>query len=129
MVYGVEISKTGTFVKRVQWVNPTNNRNSDYIANKVDSGEQTLDLKTSFELEKICDSENCTNQFDKAYIFYRRPNPEARIVGVNGTIVTPAPASTNSLNKLYIFIRSKKNTAFVKKVVILQTGQVYVSDW
>ena len=129
VIYGVEVNRLTGSLKRTAWTNPTGHTNDLYMANKPFTAEEEVILKPAFEIEKICSDDTCTSNFETANIFFRRPNPEGRLIGKIATIITPAPTTSSSLDKIIIHIRSKRNIAFVKKVVILQTGQMYVSDW
>jgi prepilin-type N-terminal cleavage/methylation domain-containing protein len=131
VVYGLEVDKTTGVVKKVQWQNPNNNTNQSYINNKTDTGDAVLELNDRYEIEKMCSfvgsvsSCDSGQAYDRVYIFFKRPNPEARVIGLQGTIVSPEPSGSAGHAKLGVHIRSKKNPQFVKKVVILQTGQIY----
>lgn len=129
VVYGIEIDRENNIVKTVQWQNPDSTTNQKYVDNKTDTGEETLQINNKYEIEKICNDEACTQNYDKAYVFFKRPNPEGRLLGLIGTILYPDQNSSTGFTRLEVLISSKKNSQFVKKVVILQTGQMYVSDW
>ncbi len=134
VVYGLEIDRDTNTVKKIQWQNPNATTNSSYINNKSDTGEPNLSLGTRFEIEKMCNINGNTSSCDtgtegnytKVFVFFRRPNPEARLLAKVGTILYPDQSSSTGLQKIEVHIRSKQNIQFVKKVVILQTGQMYV---
>jgi hypothetical protein len=131
-VYGIEIDRDTNTIKKVQWQNPNSNTNQNYVNNKVDTGEAAQNIGDRFEIEKMCNIvgtvSSCDNNenYNKVFVFFRRPNPEARLLGMVGTILYPDQNGIAGLQKIELHIRSKQNTAFVKKVVILQTGQMYV---
>lgn len=131
-VYGVEIEK-GVGIKRVRLESPTSANNSYYRDNlQVLSGEDIFALKDLYNIVNICLDENCTvdtaNSITKAYILYKRPNPEARIITLEGTLVQP-DVNTGSHQRVVILLNSKKDAKISKKIVILKTGQAYVADW
>jgi prepilin-type N-terminal cleavage/methylation domain-containing protein len=132
VVYGLEIDRDTNIIKKVQWQNPNSTTNSSYINNKVDTGEVALNLGSKFEIEKMCNLvgtvSSCDNNgnYTQVYVFFKRPNPEARLLGKVGTILYPDQGGTSGLQKIEVHIRSKQNQQFVKKIVILQTGQMYV---
>lgn len=132
VVYGLEIDRDTNTVKKVQWQNPNSSTNQSYVNNKGDTGEVVQSIGDRFEIEKMCSIvgtiSSCDNNenYTKVFVFFRRPNPEARLLGQVGTILYPDQNGTTGLQKIEVHIRSKQNTQFVKKVVILQTGQMYV---
>lgn len=132
VVYGLEIDRDSNTIKKVQWQNPNSLTNQSYVNNKVDTGEIVQNIGDRFEIEKMCNivgtASSCDNNenYNKVFVFFRRPNPEARLLAQVGTILYPDQNGTTGLQKIEVHIRSKQNTAFVKKVVILQTGQMYV---
>jgi prepilin-type N-terminal cleavage/methylation domain-containing protein len=131
-VYGVKIDKTGN-IKRVKWESPTSSKNSDYVTNLQElSGDDTFSIKDLYEVKNICIDDNCSSDnlslIDKVYILYKRPNPEARIITLEGTNIQPG-ANTESQKKIVILLDSKKDKNISKKVVVLKTGQAYVGDW
>ncbi len=132
VVYGLEVDRDTNVVKKVQWQNPTSSTNQNYVDNKADTGETSFSLGNRFEIEKICsiaaNVSSCDSEgnYSKVFVFFRRPNPEARLLGQVGTILYPDQNGTTGLQKIEVHIRSKQNPQFIKKVVILQTGQMYV---
>lgn len=132
VVYGVEIDRDTNILRKIQWQNPNSSTNQSYVSNAADTGEANLTIGDRFEIERMCNINagisSCDNNgnYDKVYLFFRRPNPETRLIGKVGTIMYPDQNSQNGLQKIEVHIRSKKNQQFVKKIVILQTGQMYV---
>jgi hypothetical protein len=124
------IDKGTTTVLRVQITNPTDKTNSYYINNSsFDDSASILSIKDAFEISEIDGVlGSATTSLDKVYGFFRRPNPEARLTGMLGTNIYP-DTDTRSFDRVEVTIRSKKNNVFMKKIVILATGQMYVSDW
>lgn len=128
-VYAFLIDKDNGTIERYKIESPTDKSNQYYYNTAtLDPDAQSFKLKESYEIEKICADINCSISLDKAYAFFKRPNPEARLVGLIGTNVQP-DVNTGSLDRLEVYVRSIRNTGLVKKIVILQTGQMYVSDW
>ena len=135
VVYGLEIDRDTHLIKKVQWQNPTGTTNQQYVNNKVVTGEVTLQIGEKYEIEKICSitllngnnvsSCDANQNYDKAYVFFKRPNPEGRLLGLVGSILYPDQNSSIGFQKMEVYVRSKKNLQFVKKIVILQTGQIY----
>ncbi len=139
VVYGLEIDRDTNIIKKVLWRNPTGTSNQLYINNKTDAEEASLSLGSRFEIEKICsitfvsgnnvsscDQGTNGQNYTKAYVFFKRPNPEGRLLGLVGSILYPDQSSSVGFQKLEVSFRSKQNVQFVKKIVILQTGQIYV---
>jgi hypothetical protein len=146
-VYGIEFDKTSNSIKRV--VAPLSSlisvnfgvsskfTNSAFMTAKQDfTGEDPqFILGEKFKIEGICKDETCdpkSSTFDKAYTIYRRPNPEARIILLEGTVLTPSPAENEdrgSVGKLVVFISSKSEANIKKKIILLHTGQIYVKEW
>ncbi len=95
-------------------------------------------MKDRFLIAKIEGIKSkATTSLDKFYAFYKRPNPESRIVGTtknNNALIYPISTipklqDLDSFDKVEITIQSRVNVNFTKKVVILKTGQMYVADW
>lgn len=137
-VYGFQIEKGTNTFKRLIWQNPTDTKNASYLnpSNmQVDNSSATLTLKTAFIVAKIdgiiTSGSKSTSTLDKAFAFFKRPNPDARLVGTQGSVQEPPTTSkdTESFDRMEITLQSKNYPAFTKKIVILQTGQMYVSDW
>jgi prepilin-type N-terminal cleavage/methylation domain-containing protein len=130
VVYGFLVDKQAGTVVNYQLENPTSFLNQDYqTRSSIDSSAKTIILKTKFEIESIEGIfRNSTTTLEKIYVFYKRPNPEARLTGLIGTNISPDP-NLSSFSKVTITLRSKQNQQFKKKVVILQTGQMYVDSW
>jgi prepilin-type N-terminal cleavage/methylation domain-containing protein len=132
VVYGLELDRDTNTLRKVEWKNPNSSTNQSYVTNKTSSGEADFKLNDRFEINEICSIAGATNScesnqiYDKGYVFFRRPNPEGRIIGTIGSILYPDQSGTNGFSKMELHIRSKQNTTFVKKIVILQTGQMYV---
>ena len=132
-VNGFVLSNDGT-IKRLRWECPTTNCesiNRKYVDNlAVDPTEEVYTIKDVYKISLICggSAADCTTNQDKAYGIFRRPNPEARLITQLGTIISPDESSGN-LGRIEITLQSKRNPDFLKKIVILQTGQMYVSDW
>jgi len=132
VVSGLEIDRDTNTIKKVQWQNPNSTTNQNYVNNKVDTGDVVQNIGERFEIEKMCNMvgivSSCDNNenYDKVFVFFKRPNPEARLLGQVGTILYPDQNGTTGLKKIEVHIRSKQNTQFIKKIVILQTGQMYV---
>ncbi len=131
-VYGISIEKNGS-IKRVRLESPTNTSNSYFRDNLQElSGEDIFTLGDRYIVANICLDENCSsdavNSITKTYILYKRPNPEARIITLEGNNVQPG-INTESHSKIVILLNSKKDSKISKKVVILKTGQAYVADW
>jgi len=132
VVYGLEIDRDTNTIKKVQWQNPNSATNQNYVSNASSTTEAVLGVGNRFEIEKLCNIvgtvSSCDNNenYNRVFVFFRRPNPEARLLGQVGTILYPDQNGTAGLQKIEVHIRSKQNTQFVKKVVILQTGQMYV---
>lgn len=140
VVYGVEINKDTGTLNVVQWENPDSTTNHDYIDEVRASTEPLLTINNKYIIDRICDDTGCdvnsvsTNNFTKGFVLFRRPNPEARLLALSGNdsgnIKYPTdPASSVGFQRMEIVLKSKKNEQFMKKVVILQTGQMYVNDW
>ena len=134
-VYAFTVDKTDSSIKRVQIQNPskTDKTNNYYITgSSVDSTATISTIKTLFEVSQI-DGINSTGttSLQKGYAFFRRPNPEARLIGTFGVTnnIAPSKDDSASFDRIEITLRSKRNPAFTKKIVILSTGQMYVSDW
>ncbi len=129
-VYAYVLDKSSTTIKRVIIETPTSVTNQYYINSSVDDTvAERFTIKDVFEIYQINGIlNNSTTSLDKAYGFFKRPNPESRVIGQINTNISP-DTDTGSYPKLEVVLRSKKNNAFVKKIVILQTGQMYVSDW
>lgn len=131
-VYGVEISKGGN-IKRVRIANPTSITNDYYVNNFVYESAATdvFNLKNIFEIKAICEDFDCdpdTSDITKALIFYKRSNPEGRLLTMIGSIINPS-LTTNSHSRIIVFMQSKLQPEIKKKVIILFTGQIYVQDW
>jgi prepilin-type N-terminal cleavage/methylation domain-containing protein len=128
-VYSFLVDKSENSLKRFSWPSPSSRSNQNYVQNStLDVSAEILNLKEQYEIEKICGGQNCVADLDKAYVFFRRPNPEGRIVGLQGTNILPGLDDVG-FDRLEITIRSKRTKEFTKKVVVLSTGQTYVSDW
>ncbi len=129
-VYSYVINKSTTTISRVKIENPTDSTNQYYINNATeDPSSKKLYIKNNYEIFQINGiTNNSTTSLDFAYGFFKRPNPDSRVIGKVGTNIYP-DVDTGSYTKLEIILRSKKNNAFMKKVVILSTGQMYVADW
>jgi prepilin-type N-terminal cleavage/methylation domain-containing protein len=128
-VYGVQVNMSNNTIKRLILESPTDNTNDYYINNaKQDTNFDSLVLKSGFEIFKICGDDTCDTSLDQAYAFFKRPNPEARLTGQTGNITSP-DKDASSFDRITIYVRSKITPAFIKKIVILQTGQMYVNDW
>jgi prepilin-type N-terminal cleavage/methylation domain-containing protein len=130
-VYGFVIEKDTSSIKRIKKESPENFNNS-YFRDSMQEllGEDVLNLKSLYKVENICLEDNCdiSTSINKAYIIYKRPNPEARIFTLEGTNISPGQ-NRESHNKIVVKISSIKNKNISKKLVILKTGQAYVSDW
>ncbi len=130
VAYAFLIDKTQNNIKRVIIENPSDNKNQYYLNSSiVDVDASPMSIKSVYQISEISGlTNNASTSLDVAYGFFRRPNPESRLFGKLGTNIYPDTES-QSFNKLEITLESKKNNAFKKKIVILQTGQMYVSDW
>lgn len=146
-VYGVEFDKLTNTIKRVvapvsllTTVNfgPSSKfTNGGFLSAKVDFDGENPEflLDQNFKIVGICDNEDCdpaTSVYGKAYVAYRRPNPEARIFMEEGSVRSPSPAENDdrgSKLKLVLFIASNNQTEIRKKIIILRTGQMYVKEW
>jgi prepilin-type N-terminal cleavage/methylation domain-containing protein len=131
-VYGIQIEKNAG-IKRVRLESPTSANNSYYRDNLTElAGEDIFALSDRFTVANVCLDETCTvdtaNSISKAYILYRRPNPEARIISLEGNNVQPG-VNTESHQRVVILLNSKKDENISKKIVVLKTGQAYVADW
>ena len=118
-------------IKRVQIQNPTTETNQYYITSAVvDASTTSYILDKNYRIFKLnAFYKNSTSSLTFAYGFFKRPNPESRIIGkIGASVIQPTSAGTESFGKLEIILQSKKNSAFMKKIVILQTGQMYVED-
>lgn len=129
-VYSYVIDKSTTTISRVKIENPTDSTNQYYISKATgDTSVNKLYIKNNYEISEINGiKNNSTTSLDFAYGFFKRPNPDSRLVGKIRTNIYP-DTDTGSYTKYEIILRSKKNNAFMKKIVILQTGQMYVADW
>lgn len=131
-VYGFVIDKNENSITKIIKESPTDQTNAYFINNlAADTNATTSKLKDGFEIFKICGktgSADCENSLDKGYAFFRRPLPEARLTGKLGEVISPDVNKT-TYDSLEVTVRSKKNPQFMKKIVILHTGQMYVSDW
>ncbi len=86
-------------------------------------------LKDQFTISSIVGfRQNVSTELVTAYGVFKRPNPEAKLFGLEGS-TNLVPSDSLSFDKLEVTLSSKKNNVFKKKVVILSTGQMYVSDW
>lgn len=129
-IYAFQVDKSSNTLSRIKLESPTDTTNTYLINTSIsDVTSATSSLKEMYEIYQINGYTNTgTTSLDKAYGFFKRPNPEGRLVGMTGTNISP-DTGTGSFNKLEIILRSKRNTQFMKKVVILSTGQAYVGDW
>jgi hypothetical protein len=132
MVYGVEVTKGGE-VKRIKIENPATSTNEYYVNNvSYDASvDNTYSVKSLYNIVAVCNDINCdpaASQITKGYVIYRRPNPEGRIVTMEGSIISPG-IKEEGFPKLVIFIRHKTDPSIAKRVVILATGQMYTKDW
>jgi len=128
-VYAFEISKAAGTMKRYKIETPTDKTNTYYINSKVlDTEAAVYTLKSSYVIDKICVDTACTVDVDTAYGFFKRPNPEGRLVGLLGSNIGPDTA-TKSYDRFEVTIKSRNNPGIQKKIVILSTGQMYVNDW
>lgn len=128
-VYAIYVDKSTGTIKRQMIESPTDRTNQYYVNTLIDDpSATTLTIKNIYKIDKICGDTECSTEYDKAYAFFRRPNPEARLVGLIGTTINPG-TNTESLGRLEITLTSNKTVGIKKKIVILQTGQMYVSDW
>lgn len=133
-VYAFVIDKSNPLIQRVQIQNPstTDKSNQYYINNSsLDTTAPSSSLKSIFEISDIDGiMHGATTSLDKGYAFFKRPDPEARLVGTVGSNSSIEPSTdTTGFDRIEITIRSRNNHAFTKKLVILSTGQMYVSDW
>jgi prepilin-type N-terminal cleavage/methylation domain-containing protein len=130
IAYAIRMSKTSNTIDRMIIVNPTDNKNSYYSSDGVvDTTSPSLQIKENFEISEINGIlQNSTTSLDTMYSYFKRPNPESRLFGMVGVNIVPG-TSLENFSKIEIILRSKKNNVFKKKIVILQTGQMYVSDW
>lgn len=129
-VYSFVIDKQAGTLKRAKIESPTDTTNQYYSSTAtIDADSPNFTIRDGYEISELDGiSNNATTSLDKVYGFFKRPNPESRIFGLVGQNIEP-DTNSGSFNKLIIVLRSKKNNAFMKKVVILQTGQMYVDDW
>lgn len=133
-VYSFLISKgdatTPSTVKRFVLESPTLKTNTYYISSSVvDIDATTTTVKSLFEISEINGIKGgATTSLTEASAFFKRPNPEGRLVGRVGTNIVP-DANEGSFDRLEIVLRSKRNIQFQKKVIVLSTGQMYISDW
>lgn len=147
-VYGVKFDKTSNSIKRIvvpiddlgleQFGPGSKFTNSKFDENVKDfEGEESnFVFKSSFKIVSLCDDGlDCsatTSPFTSAYIAYRRPSPEARIILKQGEVLTPSISENSdkgSVSMLNIYIASKEQVEIRKKLVILRTGQMYVEEW
>jgi Tfp pilus assembly protein FimT len=149
-IYGILVDKDTNTIKRM--VASTDRlvtgvlradskfKNSDFINSATDfipEGDQ--DVAATFENPKfkivaICSSEECNpdqSTVNRGYALYKRPNPEARLVLVSGSLLDPSPTEgdTGSLAKMVIFLEHPLRKEMRKKVILLRTGQMYVEEW
>lgn len=129
-VYAFKIDLSTTTLENVILDTPTDTTNQYYVnTSVVDPVAEKISLSRNVEIIKIEGvKQNATTTLDTAYAFFKRPNPESRLVGKLGTIINP-DVTSGSFDRLEVTVRSKKNNGLSKKIVILQTGQMYVSDW
>ncbi len=129
-VYSFMIDKSNGTMRRLQIESPTLKTNTYYInTSTLDAAALIYTIRPIFEISDIEGvKQNATTSLDKGYAFFKRPNPEARLNGNVGISISP-DVDIGSFERIVITLRSKKNTSFQKKVVILSTGQMYVSDW
>ncbi len=135
VVYGLEIDRDATpnKIKTVKWEDPTSTTNAKYIE-KAESDNASTTIGSRYEISKMCSivgtKNSCVDQndgnYNQVYVFLKRPNPEARLIGMAGENMDPGPNRYIGLQKIEVHIQSKLNPQFVKKIVILQTGQMYV---
>lgn len=128
IAYAMAIETGNNTISRYVITNPTDSTNQYYIDNfTVDATSKTLNIKDNFTISKICYDDACTSPLSKVYVVFRRPNPEARLIGVNGNVISPDTAK-GSYGKIKITLQSKNNPSLTKNVDILQTGQMYVEE-
>ena len=132
LVYAFVIEKNNNIIKRVLIKNPTDNKNQYFVDNFTDDANTTLSnliIKNNYKISDICfygtDKTNCDQKLDKVYGIFKRPNPDARLIGLVGTLIGP-DTDVGSYDKIEVTLQSSKNTSLMKKIVILATGQVYV---
>jgi prepilin-type N-terminal cleavage/methylation domain-containing protein len=134
-IYAFKIDKSLGEVSRVLKENPstTDKSNSYYILNSTgDTTSEKLNIKKMFNIQSIEGVKGfSTTTLDIGYSFFRRPNPEARLMGTYGgsASIAPSTSPTESFDRLVVTISSVRNPGLSKKIVILSTGQMYISDW
>ncbi len=132
VVYALIIEKNNNTIKRVVIKNPTQNDNQYFVNTFPAASTDPLDnliIKDNFEISDICyfgiDKTNCDQHLNKVYGIFKRPNPDARLIGLQGTNIGP-DTDTGSYDRLEVTLKSKNNSNLQKKLVILSTGQIYV---
>ncbi len=132
LAYAFLIEKNNDTVKRVLIKNPVDDTNRYYVDNFVDETDRNLGnltINKNYTISDICyygtDKTNCDQKIDKVYGIFRRPNPDARLIGLVGTVISP-DISTGRYDRVEITLESKKNKDLSKKIVVLSTGQIYV---
>jgi type II secretory pathway pseudopilin PulG len=145
-VYAFLIDKDNGMLSRVQIQNPsTITASSSYYIDSysADSSAETFTIKPLFEIINVIGyKSNTESELDTAYSFFRRPNPEARLIGLPETNVVEAPGQNTisssyilpdrdkgSFERIEVTLASRRDHALNKKIVMLQTGQMYVKDW
>lgn len=131
-IYSFQIDKAAGTFKRYKIESPTDRTNTYYInSSSIDSGAPVITIRSTFEISQINGIKGtATTSLDKAYAFFKRPNPEARLSGTVGSSNSISPdTDTTSFDRIEVTIRSKRTPDFQKKVIILNTGQMYVNDW
>lgn len=130
IAYAFRINKSSNDIARLIVTDPTSTTNSYYSSTGVvDVNSPHLVIKDNFEIAEINGIvQNSTTSLDTMFSYFKRPNPESRLMGKVGENIVPG-TDTESFSKVEIILRSKKNNVFLKKIVILETGQMYVSDW
>jgi prepilin-type N-terminal cleavage/methylation domain-containing protein len=134
IVYSLKMHNDSNTIGRYILEDPASTDNQSYVEDSVqDMSTEVFNLKDQYKISLIEGiSKDATTTLTSLYIFYKRPNPEGRIVGLvddtNTTDIRPDIVS-GSFFKAIVTIESRRNSAFKKKIVILQTGQAYVEDW
>jgi Tfp pilus assembly major pilin PilA len=136
IVYSFRVQTDSNTIDRYILENPTTTQiNNDSYVNdsQLDSTSDIFTLKDQYKISLIEGiTKDSTSTLSSLFVFYKRPNPEGRIVGLedytNTTNIKP-DAGIGSFLKAIVTIESRRNSAFKKKIVILQTGQAYVEDW
>ena len=132
VVYAFLVEQNNNLIKRVLLKAPTSDTNQYYLDNFVDdtnTTSSTFAIKNNYTISDICffglDKTICDQKLDKTYAIFKRPNPDARLIGLTGTVLGP-DVNIGSYDKVEVTLQSRRYKNLTKKIVILATGQMYV---